>query len=117
MRELTPDVIMSLTSDQIELLVELGDLAQKEEELTEKIDTIRRQEEKVGLGRNSHSAKAIHEDSEFVSLLTLRSVREKADIHDKIKGLLRTLVNTGLGDLAIVNRQAVNYGIQIKKQE
>jgi hypothetical protein len=115
MRELTPDVIMKLTSDQIELLVELGDLAQKEAELTEKIDDIRRQEEKVGLGRNSNAAKVIHEDSEFVNLLTLRSVREKSDIHDKIKGLLRTLANAGLGDLAIVVRQAANYGVEIKK--
>jgi|WetSurMetagenome_2_1015567.scaffolds.fasta_scaffold07655_5 hypothetical protein len=115
MRELTPDVIMKLTSDQIELLVELGDLAQKEAELTEKIDDIRRQEEKVGLGRNSHSTRAIHEDSEFVSLLTLRSVRERADIRDKIRGLLRALINAGLGDLAIVGRQAANYGVEITK--
>jgi hypothetical protein len=114
MRELTPEVIMTLTPDQIELLVELGDLAQKEAELTANIDTIRRQEEKVGLGRNSHSARAIHEDTEFVSLLTLRSIRERADIRDKIKSLLRTLINAGLGDLAIISRQAINYGIQIK---
>lgn len=114
MRELTPEVIMTLTPDQIELLVELGDLAQREEELTAKIDTIRRQEEKVGLARNSHAAKAIHEDGEFVSLLTLRSIRERADIREKIKSLLRTLVSAGLGDLAIINRQTVNYGIQVK---
>ena len=111
MRELTPDIIMQLTDDQIELLVELGDLAQKEADLAEKIDTIRRQEEKVGLSRNSH-AKTIHEDGEFVNLLTLRSVREKADIHDKITSLLRKLKNAGLGDLAIVSRQAENYGVK-----
>jgi hypothetical protein len=113
MRELTPDLIMKLTSDQIELLVELGDLAQKEAELDEKIDSIRRQEEKVGLNRNSH-AKTLHEDGEFVSLLTLRAVREKSDIRDKIKSLIKTLSSAGLGDLAIVSRQAANYGAQPK---
>ena len=112
MRELSLDVIMSLSPDQIELLVELGDLAQKEEELTNRIDTIRRQEEKVGLARNNRSPKAIHEDSEFVDLLSLRSVRERAQIREKISGLVRSLIHAGLGDLAIIERQAANYGIK-----
>ena len=112
MRELSLDVIMSLTADQIELLVELGDLAKKEEELTEKIDAIRRQEEKVGLARNNRSSRAINEDIEFVELLSLRSVRERAQIREKIAALLSSLVNVGLGDLAIVARQTANYGIK-----
>ena len=77
MRELTPDIIKTLTPDQIELLIELGDLARKEEELTGQIDDIRRQEEKVGLARNNHLNRAVHEDSSFVDLLSVRAVRER----------------------------------------
>jgi hypothetical protein len=114
MRELTPEIIKTLSPDQVELLIELGDLARKEEELTDQIETIRRQEEKVGLGRNHSRNKAIHEDEEFVTLLTLRAARERAMIRDKITALLRSLIGASLGDLGIVARQAVNYGIQIK---
>jgi hypothetical protein len=111
MRELTPEVIKSLTPDQLELLIELGDLARKEEELTEQIDMIRRQEEKVGLGRNNRQSKAVHEDNEFVDLLSLRAVRERMIVRDKITALLRSLITAGLSDLALVRRQAANYGI------
>jgi hypothetical protein len=112
MRELTPDIIKTLTPDQIELLIELGDLARKEEDLTSQIDNIRRQEEKVGLARNNHLNRAVHEDTTFVDLLSLRFVRERGIIRDKIAALLRSLVHIGLGDLGIVARQAANYGIK-----
>src|SRR5512140_3949508 len=103
---LTPETIKKLNPDQMELLVELGDLAKKEEELTIESDTIRRQEEKVGLGRTNRNAKAIHEDEEFVDLLSLRAVREREIIREKIGGLLRLLVQAGLGDLGLIRRQA-----------
>ncbi len=114
MRELTPDVIKTLTADQIELLIELGDLARKEEELTEQIDTIRRQEEKVGLQRNNRVNRSIHEDSSFVDLLSVRAVRERSIIREKISGILRSLVHVGLADLGVVARQASNYGIKLE---
>jgi hypothetical protein len=114
MRELTPDIIKSLTPDQIELLVELGDLARKEEELTSQIETIRRQEEKVGLDRHNRNSEAIHEDSEYVDLLSLRAVRERLLIRDKISGILRSLASIGLGDLGIVQRQAASYGVKLE---
>lgn len=113
MIELTPEVIKTLSFDQIELLIELGDLAHKEAELTAQIETIRRQEEKVGLGRNNRTTHAVHEDSEFVDLLAVRAIRERSDIREKIAGLLRSLINAGLGDLGVVQRQAPNYGIKI----
>jgi hypothetical protein len=114
MRELTPDIIKALTPDQIELLIELGDLARKEEELTGQIDDIRRQEEKVGLARNNHLNRAVHEDSSFVDLLSVRAVRERSIIREKLAGILRALIHVGLGDLGIVARQAANYGIKIE---
>ena len=108
----TPEIIRNLDPDQMELLVELGDLAKKEEELSVQIDTIRRQEEKVGLARNRRDAKAIHEDDEFVDLLSLGFVRDREIIREKIGGLLRSLIQAGLGDLGIIKRQAANYGIK-----
>ncbi|OGC95078.1 MAG: hypothetical protein A2W25_04765 [candidate division Zixibacteria bacterium RBG_16_53_22] len=113
MRELTPDVIKSLTPDQAELLVELGELAKKEEELTRAIEAIRRQEEKVGLKSDSRLMKAIYEDSEFDELLSLRAVRERFAVQDKIGGILRSLAAAGLGDLTIVRRQAPHYGVKL----
>jgi len=113
MKELTPEFIKTLSTDQLELLVELGDLARKEEELNNQIESVRRQEEKVGLNRNHRTGRSVHEDAEFVELLTLKSVRERAIVREKIAGIIRSLVSNGLGGLGIVSRQATNYGIKI----
>ncbi len=115
MRELTPDIIKKLTDEQIELLVELGDLAKKEADLTEKIEEIRKLEEKVGLGRESRQNRALHEDKEYDDLLSIKSVREREMVRDKISELLNNLVKIGLGDLGLVQRQAVNYGVNLKR--
>jgi hypothetical protein len=115
MRELTPDIIRTLTADQIELLIELGDLARKEGDLTAQIDSIRRQEEKVGLARNSKVNRAVHEDSTYVDLVSVRFVRERSVIREQIAGILRSLIHEGLSDLGIVARQAANYGVQVKE--
>lgn len=109
---LTPEAIKKLNPDQLELLVELGDLARQEEELTVQIDTIRRQEEKVGLVPKNRNARAIHEDQEFVDLLSLRFIREREIIREKIGGLLRSLIQAGLGDMGLIQRQAANYGVK-----
>jgi hypothetical protein len=110
---LTPEAIKKLNPDQMELLVELGDLAKQEEDLTVQIDTIRRQEEKVGLVPKNRNARAIHEDEEFVDLLSLRFIREREMIREKIGGLLRSLIQAGLGDMGLIQRQAANYGVKI----
>jgi len=113
MRELTLEVIKTLTPDQAELLIELGELAKKEEELTRVIEAIRRQEEKVGLKSDNRLTKAIYEDTEFDELLSLRAARERFAVQDKIAGILRSLVAAGLGDLTILCRQAANYGVRL----
>ncbi len=110
---LTPELIKKLTPDQMELLVELGDLAKKEEELSYQIDSIRRQEEKVGLSRDIRNAKAIHEDGEFVDLLSLRAIREREIIRDKIAGIIHSMIDAGLGELGLIKRQASNYGVKL----
>jgi len=112
MRDLTPDLIKSLSNDQMELLVELGEMAKMEADLTEQIETIRKLEEKVGMGQRQN--RAIYEDSEYDELLSAKAVREREAIRDKIKNLINNLVKNGLGDLSLIHRQAANYGIDVK---
>lgn len=117
MRKLTPDIIKNLSKDQVELLLELGDLAKSEWELTGKIDDMRKQADKVGWKGREAETKAIHEDSEFDELISLRLVREREIIRDKISALMNSIADAGLGDLGLIARQAPNYGIDLRKKE
>jgi hypothetical protein len=117
MRELTPEVIKNLTNEQVELLVELGDMAKKEWELTEKIEDLRKPAQKVGLDSGERETKAIYEDDEFDELLSLRSIREREMIRDKIAGLMESISEAGLEDLGLILRQASNYGIERERKE
>jgi hypothetical protein len=109
--ELTPELIIKLNKDQMELLKELGELAKKEAELTKIIDDNRRMAEKVGLGRDREEAKSIMDDHEFDSLLSVQSVYEREQIKTKIRSVIQSLQNSGLGDLDLIKRQAKNYGL------
>ncbi len=117
MRKLTPEIIKNLTEEQVELLVELGDLAKKEWELTEKIEDLRKQAKKVGLDSGNRETKAIHEDNEFDELLSLRLVREREVIRDKIAGLMKSISEAGLEDLGLILRQASNYGVDLNRKK
>jgi glutamate mutase epsilon subunit len=117
MRDLTPEIIKSLSNDQIELLAELGELAKTEKDLTEKIENTRKQSENVGLLRSNRTTKALFEDTNFDELLSIKSIREREAIREKIAGLMQALIEAGLGDLAFVRRQALNYGVELKKKE
>ena len=117
MKQLTPEVIKNLTEEQVELLVELGDLARTEWELTEKIEDLRKRAQKVGLDSGERKTRAIYEDNEFDELLSLRSIREREIIRDKIAGLMESISEAGLEDLGLILRQASNYGIDPKRKE
>jgi hypothetical protein len=117
MRKLTPEVIKNLTDEQLELLVELGDLAKKEWELTGKIEDLRKQAQKVGLDSGNRETRAIHEDNEFDELLSLRLIREREMIRDKIGGLMKSISEAGLDDLGLILRQASNYGVDPKPRK
>lgn len=112
--ELLPKMIKSLTMDQLELLKELGDLAKKEADLTEIIDNNRRMAEKAGLGRDREVAKRIMDDHEFDNLLSIQSIFEREQVKDKIKSIIKGLIDNGLGDLGLIKRQAPNYGVELK---
>jgi hypothetical protein len=116
MIELTPEVIKKLSNEQLELLAELGELAKTERDLTEKIEDIRKQSENVGLRSSNRETRALHEDSDFDELLSIKSIREREAIRDKIAGLMQSLIEAGLGKLALIQRQASNYGIDLKKK-
>ena len=117
MRELTPDIIKKLNNEQLELLLELGDLAKSEWELTGKIDEMRKQAEQVGWKGGEKETKAIHEDNEFDDLISLRLIRDREMIRDKIAALMKSVIDAGLGDLGLIVRQAVNYGVEPRKKE
>jgi seryl-tRNA synthetase len=114
--KLTSETIKKLSKEQLELLIELGDLAKKEAELTEKIENTRRQAEKAGLGRDREEVKNLMDDPEFDDLLSVRVINEREQIREKIKSILISLVNAGLDKLDIVNRQVANYGISLKEK-
>lgn len=114
--KLTSETIKKLSKEQLELLTELGDLAKKEAELTEKIENTRRQAEKAGLGRDREEVKNLMDDPEFDDLLSVRVINEREQIREKIKSILISLVNAGLDKLDIVNRQAANYGVSLKEK-
>jgi len=107
---LTPEVIKNLTEEQVELLLELGDLAKAELVLTEKIEEVRKQAEHVGWKESSNNTKAIHEDDEFDELISLKFIRDREIIRDKISTLMKTVSDAGLADLELIVRQQPNYG-------
>ena len=116
MRELTPEVIRNLSNDQLELLVEIGELAKTERDLTEKIEAIRKESENVGLNTDDRTTKAIYEDGSFDELLSIKAIREREAVREKIAGLMKLLIEAGLGDLAFVRRQASNYGLELNNK-
>ena len=113
--ELTPEFIKSLPKDQLELLTELGELAKKESDLTERIDLNRRQAEKAGIGREREIARRLMDDQEFDNLISIQLIYEREQVRAKIRSVFDSLITAGLGELGIVQRHAANYGIDIKK--
>jgi hypothetical protein len=110
--KLTPEIIRTLSEEQIQLLLELGELAKRESDLTESIEVNRRQADKVGLGRDREKVKYLIDDPELEYLLSVNTIREKEQVRDKIKSVLQSLISAGLGNLDIVDRQASNYGLK-----
>ncbi len=113
--ELTPEVIKKLSKDQLELLKELGELAEKEFTLTEKIELNRRQAEKAGIGRERELPEHLMDDREYDNLISVQLIYEREQIKAKIRSVIDSLIISGLGDLGIIQRHAENYGINPNK--
>jgi hypothetical protein len=114
--ELSPEVIKNLTKEQLELLIELSELADKEAGLTEQIDSNRRQAEKAGLNRDKEAANSLMEDHEYDNLLSVRLIYEREQVKTQIRSVLNSINNAGLGGLDIIQRQAANYGLDISSK-
>ncbi|MCP4582580.1 MAG: hypothetical protein GY839_13305 [candidate division Zixibacteria bacterium] len=114
--ELKPETIKNLTKEQLELLTELGELAAKETQLTEQIENNRRQSEKAGMGREREIAKNLMDDHEYDNLQSVKQIYEREQIKSKIKSVFESIINAGLGDLDLVQRQAANYGAKPNKE-
>lgn len=113
--DLTPEYISKLSKDQLELLKELGELAQKEYDLTQLIETNRRQAEKAGIGREREVARRLMDDREYDNLISIQPIYEREQVRAKIRSVLDSLILAGLGELGIIQRHAENYGIDISK--
>jgi len=114
--ELSPEIIKNLSREQLELLTELSELAAKETQLTEHIENNRRQSEKAGLGREREVAKSLMDDHEYDNLLSVKQIYEREQIKGKIKSALKSIIKAGLGDLDLIKRQTVNYGVDVDQK-
>jgi len=111
--KLTPESINKFNPAQLQLLDELGDLARKEAELNAIIENHRHQAEKVGIGRDRENIKSILDDPEYDNLLSIKSIKEREQVKEKIRSVMQSLIEAGLGELDIIKRQAANYGLKI----
>jgi glutamate mutase epsilon subunit len=114
--KLSPEVIKGLSKQQLELLTELSELAIKEAGLAEQIDLNRRQAEKAGLNREKEKTNSLMDDHEYDNLLSVRLIYEREQVKTQIRSVLSSIINAGLGDLDIIRRQAVNYGLNINSK-
>jgi hypothetical protein len=111
--ELSPEVVKNLTKEQLELLIELGELARKEAELTEIVENNRRRAEMAGLGREREVAKSLMDDQEFDNLLSVQVIYQREQVRDKIKSVLQSLIQANMASLGIIQRHAASYGVDL----
>ena len=112
--ELSPEIVKNLTKEQLELLIELGELARKEAELTEIIENNRRKAEKAGLGREREVARSLMDDHEFDNLLSVQVVYQREQVRDKIKSVIQSLIQADMAGLGIIKRHAASYGVHLQ---
>ncbi len=113
--KLTPESINKLNPGQLQLLDELGDLARKEAELNAIIEANRHQAEKAGIGRDRENLKSIIDDPEYDNLISVKAIKEREQVKEKIRSVMQSLIEAGLGELEILKRQAPNYGLKIDR--
>jgi len=111
--ELSPEVIKNLTKEQLELLIELGELSRKEAEYTDIVESNRRKAEKAGLGREREVARSLMDDHEFDNLLSVQVIYQREQVRDKIKSVIQSLVHADMARLGIIKRHAASYGVEL----
>ena len=104
------EFLKTANDEQISLLFELADLAEKEKELAEKINKIYSSVNK-GIYSDGKGI-TLCEDEDDANVISLGSRLELKDVRYEIAGLLKKAVNDlGMGDVGIIQRQYKNYVI------
>lgn len=114
--ELTDQTIRNLTPEQMQILVDLGEIAVKKLNLNAKIEQITEvitgQQKTVGFV-HSDEPKGLHEDPEIATVVTIKERYKVVNVNRQVAGLLQRAVDLGMAHLAFVQRQAKVYGVPL----
>ena len=102
------EFLKTASAEQKKLLFDLADLAEKERELSEKINKIYSSVDK-GIYSNGEGI-TVCENGDDANIISLGSKLELIDVRDNIAMLLKRAVNElKMGDVGMIQRQYKNY--------
>lgn len=102
------EFLKTVSAEQKQLLFDLADLAEKERELSEKINKIYSSIDK-GIYSDGKVI-TLCEDSDGANVISLGTKLELKDVRNKIARLLKKAVNElKMGEVGIIQRQYKNY--------
>lgn len=117
-KKLTDRLIYDMTDEQRLVLQELAEIAAKElilaEEITELTENVRKSHQELGF-KSSESPKSLFEDPEIEILISSKARFKIENVREQIKRALKKAIDTGLGDLDIIQRQAKIYGVPLDR--
>ena len=112
--QLSDEVISKLTDEQLTVLQDLGELAAKKLKIASLIEQFAQQvtasQKTMGFQTKSDPT-GLHEDPEILSLVTIKERYKITSISDQIRRTLKRAVDVGLGNLALIQRQCLIYGV------
>lgn len=113
--QLSDEVISKLSDEQLTVLQDLGELAAKKLKLASLIEQFTQQvtaSQKTMGFQTKADPSGLHEDPEVLSLVTIKERFKITNISEQIRRTLRRAVEVGLGNLAIIQRQCLVYGVE-----
>ena len=115
--QLSEDVIAGLTDEQLMVLQDLGELAVKKLRISRAIEDFTAQavasQKQMGFQPKA-TPSGLHEDPEVLSLITIKERYKLGSITEQIRKTLKRAVATGLGGLAVIQRQCTLYNVDCK---
>ena len=109
MASLTEEVINNLSQDQQNVLYELGQLADKEQKVCEKIDV----QLKAGVYSQDGFSIGLCEDMDDMIVMDHPLLKERKNVKKQISETLKKAIDLDLSYLGIIQRQCKNYGVEI----
>ena len=112
--QLSEDVIAGLNDEQLTILQDLGELAVKKLRISRAIEDFSAQatatQKQMGFQPKA-TPTGLHEDPEVLSLITIKERFKIGSITEQIRRTLKRAVNSGLGHLAVIQRQCTIYNV------